>query len=62
MEIIIFPALSIGFRPRIFVQSLRVRKLSTQKQKTHSGCEWVESFFLLISLTETPPATWLYAK
>jgi hypothetical protein len=38
----------IGFRPL--------------KQKTHSGCEWVETFFLLNPLTETPPATWLCAK
>jgi hypothetical protein len=31
MEMIIFPALSINFR--------------SLKQKTHSICEWVESFF-----------------
>jgi hypothetical protein len=48
MEMIIFPALSMDFRPL--------------KQKTHSACEWVESFLLLNSLTETPPATWLDAK
>jgi hypothetical protein len=55
MEIIIFPALSIGFVPQI-------KNILRSKTKNPLGLRVGRIFFPLDSLTETPPATRLDAK
>jgi hypothetical protein len=67
MEMIIFLALSNGFRaslrPNSSSKNPRPKKSRALKQKTHSAGEWVESFCFEIRLQKRPPPPgWIPGK